>query len=284
MTVDENDVVYHYCSLDTFLSIIQNSKIWLSDVLKSNDKLEYLWIRNRVNDEIKVLLSENKKALKIWNKFEKLGSEITNQIIYTACFSEAEDSLSQWREYAQGAEGIAIGFSKTYLRALNSDNRPYLTFEKVVYEAEKQSGFIKSEAKAKIETMQFKPVGHVAMELDIDYSLEYSLHKNPSFVEEREWRIIFLSLPRRAVSDFALEGFHFSKTEFRSVNGKIVSYIELDFERIKRQLIKKIYIGPKSKVSRQDIQNVLELNGYYDDVEYNFDMPIPIVHSSSSYR
>ena len=35
-------MLYHYCSLDTFLKIITSGKIWLSDVRKSNDKQE-LW-------------------------------------------------------------------------------------------------------------------------------------------------------------------------------------------------------------------------------------------------
>lgn len=36
-----NEVVYHYCSVDTFFNIIKNSSIWLSDIAKSNDYQEY---------------------------------------------------------------------------------------------------------------------------------------------------------------------------------------------------------------------------------------------------
>lgn len=36
--------VYHYCSVNTFYAIISNRTIRLSDVSKSNDLLEILWI------------------------------------------------------------------------------------------------------------------------------------------------------------------------------------------------------------------------------------------------
>ena len=39
--------LYHYCSLDTFLNIIRNSSIWLSDVKKSNDGKEMAWFRQQ---------------------------------------------------------------------------------------------------------------------------------------------------------------------------------------------------------------------------------------------
>lgn len=34
---------YYYCSLSTFLNIIKNKSIYLSDPLKMNDNLEIKW-------------------------------------------------------------------------------------------------------------------------------------------------------------------------------------------------------------------------------------------------
>ena len=31
------EILYHYCSVDTFFNIIKNAKLWLSDIEKSND-------------------------------------------------------------------------------------------------------------------------------------------------------------------------------------------------------------------------------------------------------
>ena len=33
-------IVYHYCSVPAFISIIRNKELWLTDVLKSNDPME----------------------------------------------------------------------------------------------------------------------------------------------------------------------------------------------------------------------------------------------------
>lgn len=39
---ETSDIVYHYCSLEAFLSIIQNASLWLSDISKSNDEVPIL--------------------------------------------------------------------------------------------------------------------------------------------------------------------------------------------------------------------------------------------------
>lgn len=41
------DVLYHYCSMNSFFNIIRNRSIWLSDVSKSNDKDELIWYKEK---------------------------------------------------------------------------------------------------------------------------------------------------------------------------------------------------------------------------------------------
>ena len=43
---------YYYCSLKTFLNIIKNKKIYLSDPLKMNDDLEIKLYLNKLNSNI----------------------------------------------------------------------------------------------------------------------------------------------------------------------------------------------------------------------------------------
>lgn len=292
MTVNKNDLVYHYCSVDTFLSIIQNSKLWLSDILKSNDAQEYFWVRDKINSEVKSKLLKDAKAFQIWEKFQAFGKEIAGKVNYTCSFSECRDSLSQWRGYAQDGEGVAIGFSKTHLQVLNDLTQPFLTFDKVVYDERKLRRLIESNSNKIIKIIDLKGVGRSAMELDGHYNPNYLLYKNPSFKQENEWRIIFLSPIRKEKSDYLLGGFQFHESKFRSVNGKIISYVEMNFEHIKQQLIKEIYIGPKAKVSQEDIKSVLFMNGYYDGfdpdtgmpIEFGSEKPISIRHSSSTYQ
>ena len=48
--------LYHYCSLSTFYNIVKNKSIWVSDVQKSNDFLEVIWLKQlftkQMNDEL----------------------------------------------------------------------------------------------------------------------------------------------------------------------------------------------------------------------------------------
>ena len=43
--------------------------------------------------------------------------------------------------------------------------------------------------------MEETGVGHVALELNFNYRMEFSLYKYPSFAEEEEWRLVLNSKP-----------------------------------------------------------------------------------------
>lgn len=288
MSVNKDDTVYHYCSIDSFLSIIQNSKIWLSDVRKLNDRSECSWIRDKVNSKIQRYLAElDATALDAWNMGYKMGAddESDQLTVYTTSFSECYDSLSQWRSYAQDGQGLAIGFSKTHLKVLGNKYPNRIIFNKVIYDEEKQAEFVDTIVKENIDKLQYKAVAHCGLELSTNYLIKFPLYKNPSFHEENEWRIIFPSGTGNK-GETNIQGFKFlNNTKFRSTNGMIVPYLEMDFSNIKHDIIREIYIGPKSNVSRSDILNVLRESGYYDKEEvYSYNEPIRIIHSKSSYR
>lgn len=277
VSANENDIVYHYCSVDAFLSIIQNSKLWLSDVLKSNDKLEYLWMRNRVNKELESSLkSEN---LNLWEEHKQVSSEANDLTLLTACFSEAEDLLSQWRGYANDGEGVAIGFSKSCLQKIN-EGLSFLKFDNVVYDEQKQVSFINDKVQEEIEFLRRLQTQELYA-LEEEYhrnSLDYAFYKNPSFSEEREMRIVFnyITWGHQNLGHIEPTYFQYSHLKFRSANNKIVAYIEMDIGSFSNDIIKKIYIGPKAKVTKRDIQNVLHHSMFSSRVD--------IEDSKSSYR
>jgi len=124
----------------------------------------------------------------------------------------------------------------------------------------------------------------VALELNQNYRIEFARYKNPSFKEEKEWRIILRSRPSSPRINHSFGGFEFLETQFRCAGGKIISYLEMDFSQVKQDIIKEIRIGPKSKITPRDVRNMLSVYGYYGDTPYNIDEPIPIICSKSSYR
>lgn len=138
-----NNSIYHYCSLDTFMAIIQNKCIRLSDLNKTNDYMEKKW----ASEVIKSNSSENILKEKLdkfniemnltedyWydeginNHSEYYDREVKNVLfnnrpVLITCFSKEKDLLSQWRAYGQDGEGIAIGFNYNLLKKLNRHNK-----------------------------------------------------------------------------------------------------------------------------------------------------------------
>ncbi|KAF6578394.1 DUF2971 domain-containing protein [Paenibacillus sp. EKM212P] len=281
----KEDILYHYCGGEAFFNIIKNATLWLSDILKSNDSQECIWLRDLVKKRIETYLAEtNPDYLKAWNTWYQVNSNIeaSSMVIYATCFSESKDSLSQWRGYAQDGSGIAIGFSKKHLQAVNGLAKYNLTFNKVIYQ--NQEKFINRIFKENIKKMENKGIGHVGLELNDNYRLEFAKYKNPSFKEEKEWRIVLKSNVGAGKIRRDFNELEFSNTQYRYGDGKIISYLEMDFSKIKKDIIKEIWIGPKSKISSNDIKNMLSVFGYYGDTPYSENEPIPIIKSESSYR
>ena len=140
-----NNLVYHYCSLDTFFSIITNKTLRLSDVAKSNDNLEVMWLKKIMtkmmekenmsyeffNDKIKKAYSLEKYKEKLMEKTDKFFEqrEIKSKF-FAICFSgmESEDMLSQWRGYGDDGKGVAIAFDEDIIKK---------TRKKIVFKQEK---------------------------------------------------------------------------------------------------------------------------------------------------
>ena len=280
-----DQILYHYCGLDAFLSIIKNSTLWLSGIRKSNDYLECVYCRDKINEKIRGFLEDDKEALEAWDFGYNINSDLSMDMIsYVACFSENKDQLSQWRGYADNGAGIAVGFSRESFADLKEAAPSHISFRKVIYDEKEQEKFIERIARESIKAMETKPVAQVAAELNQNYRLQFPVLKNASFEEEAEWRIIFndsFSKRKRHVGKNIL----FSGIRYTVREKRLVSYIEMDFSKLKYNAIKEIWIGPKAEVEIQDILHLLDVYGYYDDVEnYNESAPIKIAHSASSYR
>jgi hypothetical protein len=116
--------IYHYCSGQTFVSIIQNKTIRFSDINQLNDAEEGRWgyeifieaanrilKRESIPDEFPIMPMEFiDKVDETWSVF---GARLAS---FVACFSTDGDSLSQWRAYADDGRGFAIGFIAQQLR------------------------------------------------------------------------------------------------------------------------------------------------------------------------
>ena len=138
-TIDmsKDQFLYHYCSNQTFLNIIKNKQIWLSNCIKSNDKNEFILLIKDLYlavDKCQTFLNKNLiKDLFCFlceNTFD--GIENRNFGAYILCFSSKEDSLTQWHMYAQNGKGVAIGFNNEIFNKIKEEN-PFLELIAVEY-------------------------------------------------------------------------------------------------------------------------------------------------------
>ena len=284
---------YYYCSLNTFLSIIKNKQIYLSDPLKMNDNLELKWYLDRLNNEQftvdKVDYQESifdmvKKRSGLNFTFEELV-EIWNskgqKSVYISCFSREPDILSQWRAYAEDGRGVSIGFNLDMLK--KADN---FFVSEVIYTDDVVYGSNESGIEIVADTINI--VFSVNKIAGKEEQMEVFLHelipeliqyKNPSFIEEQEIRLVYCEdmkfekiLDRNGAFR---EKWNYIELEhdFRTIGSdNITEFVKLDFCL---NAIEEICIGPKCLLSRNDVKNIMNRL---------LDIDVNIIESKSSYR
>lgn len=290
--------VYHYCSIDTFTNIISGNNIRLSDITKSNDSMEILWITNFIKDIFDEEFEKEKhNTLYFGREYEK---SVFNELVerysveffeedirlysyFVCCFSENGDLLSQWRGYADDANGLSIGFDSHILSRLGlpseddfiSDN--YFEYGEINYLENRQKGDIRKIAKqllanlkvlAKEKPKDIKKESMSAFNNCFLQLFKISIFmKNPFFKEEKEWRLSHLTQIEPDFINYANNEIEVSDIKFYPRKNDFVPYITLNFNKIKNQLIKEVIIGPKCRARLSDIKTFLDQSGFHCEVK-----------------
>lgn len=224
--------IYHYCSIDTFMAIIQHKSLRLSDLNKTNDYMEKKWANKLISEVLKEKIEEYGIEINLEEDYwydEQSSSHLQyfkNEIervlyderpILITCFSEEKDILSQWRAYGQDGTGVAIGFNNKIISLLDDKND--IIVKKIIYKEIKQKEKLGELIEATILyirkmfkddefriydsfNMFFQEEFDVFCEVLIDYIGQVGCTiKNPAFSEEKEVRIIYdPHLPNREIT------------------------------------------------------------------------------------
>lgn len=203
------DIVYHYCSLESFLSIIRNSTIRLTNISKSNDRTEIQYcfdvFERTLRDSCMEFSSEFIDNAELKSHFNNIDydSLVTRAVIndsliyYVACFSADADLLSQWRGYANDGKGVAIGFySNNFANARDLKNIKYnkITYDMQTVKSELHDYIIQKLKKIRDEVDANKSACLYDTAInDVISGMVYNaiFYKNPAFSEENEWRLVF---------------------------------------------------------------------------------------------
>lgn len=307
-------VVYHYCSVDTFHAIATKKTIRLSDITKSNDSMEIMWITQYIKDVFgEVFDSEDARYFK-QNYPNSLFEELLNHYQldffdenkriyshYVGCFSEKGDVLSQWRGYADDGKGVAVGFDSELLSSIGLPAKDdpisskLLYFGKVDYSEYTQKQTVKRAARQLIEELKLIAKKHSINDIDLIKQKSIApfnrcflnlfnqaiFIKSPFFREEIEYRICQWIDNRSG--DPKVEKAHlnnnivFEKFSFENRDGNLVSYFDLCFKECPQPFIKQVVIGPKSKITKADVCRFLLNNGIELSVKN-------IIYSEGTYR
>ena len=121
---NKSKTLYHYCSLDTFLNIIKNSSIWLSDVQKSNDCREMAWFRQQYYEFL----------LEKYNNTEDEDVKTVCQIIFSIAANDGFDKCPKWLLPAVNINSQASPGGGGFLTKELNENGKWVTKEGVVGE------------------------------------------------------------------------------------------------------------------------------------------------------
>lgn len=279
--------LYHYCSAQSFHSIITSKRLRLSLMSLSNDSLEgkvvaqtFARLADKNNLDPTSRESLISRVSNFSDVFEGLGF----------CLSEDRDLLSQWRGYADGAKGFAIGFSKDYLEILvdsyRETNVPQVSLEQVRYDLSEHETEIEavyrdliargktdhpwSALLIKNQTPQPKDLVETNKRWAVpDFSLLAVLPslfrlKTPAFSEEKEWRLISLFVPQ---SDLELG--------YRPSSDTIIPFREIELRKVHAPPLVEIVLGPKNRTPTWVVEKLLAQVGFNR---------VPINRSAASYR
>ncbi|MEE9368963.1 MAG: DUF2971 domain-containing protein [Pontiella sp.] len=257
------DILYHYCSVDTFQNIILSKVLWLSDLSKSNDSKEGKIAPERLGKWLQAKHNCSREECDfVYKLYEEWASR---KHCLGTCFSNDGDLLSQWRGYGDDGRGIAIGFSSDWLSSLLAHPceapRKTAGLIPILYTEEDQYDPIEAHLDDLARTISEdvrndnpRATNAYATIFTIGSEILYQ-YKDEFFKEELEWRIRC--------------GTQGSKLLHRSINGKIIPYMEMplhceDLNHLNP--ISRLVLGPKNTVPEQIIKKLLESNGFKSDI------------------
>lgn len=270
------DIIYHYTDLNAFLSIIKNKKLWLSATNNLNDYYEVDWFLNKIHKKISTVVNDKNHNFldTYWQMLRRnLGTP------YICSFSKNGDLLSQWRAYADDGYGVAIGFNKAYfnfkveLPSFSPCKDHTIGITDVIYDESIQDTIIERYISQLKEFDSFESANEVVIKSVSHLARLSYASKNPAFAEENEVRIIHTPMVMGFEGDSKIgktivHG-NISEMQHRVSGKRITSFFELDISTGNNDIppISEIILGPKSKLSKYDIDTLLSLNGF-SDAEY----------------
>lgn len=223
--MNEQNIFYHYTSINSLYSIITSRELWLTNLKSSNDKSERYYTVNRMlkdmNEIIQNTTDNNFKQyltflLKSFNThLPELTKYLKKSDGYSLSLTDKKDNLSHWERYSASYSGVCIGIN---MDKFNVSFKDYSHFsitelEKILY-SDKEildklsqicSRFytlFEEQLRSCNEPFQKYIEQYGFIVLIIAYNKLMNFAKNSYFADEHEFRLLFYPKTLMMKKDF----------------------------------------------------------------------------------
>lgn len=251
------DFIYHYTDVNALKSIVDQQRLWMTDLRFLNDRTEGVGLFDFIgkvieSGEYSDIVSNEQE----YNHFfHWLRTVIGIQRTYSVSFSSDYNSLSQWRSYCPDIGGYCIGFNSEGIldqcQVLGKGDKiiesPFNVYARCIYDDSSKhklakklmdvlSYVYKNACEIDASNIDNQPEEIKQFFIDALYDLHEGLSvvKDAAFHEEKEYRIL----------SHAFGGYDndsINKPLFRSRSNLQIPYMELSFPA---DMIRQIVIGP----------------------------------------
>lgn len=242
-------ILYHYTTQDGLLGIISRKHIWATNIHYLNDATEFGYA---INLTLETLHDKEKESCWVYQEFSHRIMNILKSndrlSLYVISFSEVGDLLSQWRAYCSSSNGFSIGFG--YGKILSLGMEQGFVLRNCVYDREDQKKAINQILEDAYKILACELKGELLLSPE-DRATSFFMHKfvdvapffkDPSFSEEKEWRLV------------SLKNILNSDLQFRSGKSMVIPYTEVDLVNKKNELpFAEIIVGPTPNMDLSQI-------------------------------
>jgi hypothetical protein len=251
----EGASLYHYTDAQALLGILRERVIWATHYRYLNDKNEMQRGEEIVQEMAEELARTagvpplHRVVLSSFATYHRVDSLTQGSGVFVASFSERGNQLSQWRSYAANGAGYSIGFSDLKLADGDAEKLPIgLELFQCVYDEEQFKELVKTRFIEVLAALDRHAAVHGIDEESIralaGSAIAHLLRgvttviprlKHASFVEEREWRLVVVTLAGR----------EHDVVQYRASPRGIVPFVALPLCDDGRPLaLSRIYVGP----------------------------------------
>jgi hypothetical protein len=281
----ENRLI-HYTNLAALEGMVRSQAVWLSDHRFLNDQREYEDGRQLAITSLRKLRTPRRGKFSDVLEYAAVSLEKRAEPRFFVCsFTQASDSLEQWRAYANGPQGVAISFTSKSVGGRHHHFRalPVMLAEAVLYEHRLKArrilwkiGAFAYEYQADRATGYAKYEDDWGEQLATSLAQDFLLFKDAAFSAEREVRLI--------VSENHLN--HFPSGIHHRVSGaRLIPYLKSSdlYEGVAgaedgaRLPIVEVKLGPTAfdSLTAKSVEIFLRDRGYSD---------VPVTRSGLPYR